>query len=394
VDAFNQFVSSLFGNQKQQSSSSSDQGGGEGKAAGQLEAQVTQEDQLFLSSAMQVGFNALSLGMGETLNMLAAYQLVFMCYLFLMGPIAACFYAWPAGIGGLFKKVFSNWLDAVVVLSLWRFWWCVILAVMTQRINYVHPNAGSPSEMMVYNCFLALLLYIPFQPFNFKPGDMVSRVLEQAGVGGCGGGEGGGGHGGLQGEHADAGDGGVSGRPARSSVRRDSRAGREMAVLAGGTAGRSTHMPAMSSGVAAARQVSAPPMADHQVKAGKAVTGHPSAVPAVASVPGREVSASPPPLTAPAGGSVQPNPALDAVRTQYPAANVESIANGAPPTVPLSATSAPRVFLNTADPALAQNGMQAWGKGLASRNQMPEKQNNESSTGGKNVNVGLPPSRS
>src|SRR5262249_6793610 len=116
VDAFNQFVSSLFGNQKQQSSST-DQGGGEGKAAGQLEGQVTQEDQLFLSSAMQVGFNALSLGMGETLNMLAAYQLVFMCYLFLMGPIAACFYAWPAGIGGLFKKVFSNWLDAVVVLS-------------------------------------------------------------------------------------------------------------------------------------------------------------------------------------------------------------------------------------------------------------------------------------
>src|SRR5262249_28061141 len=128
---------------------------GGGKAAAQLENDTTMEDQKWLSTTMQVGFNSAAMVMGDALTILAGYQLVFMCYLFLMGPIAAAFYAWPSGIGTLFKKVFNNWLDAVVVLALWRFWWCAILAVMTQRINYLHPRPGDPQEMMVYNCFMA-----------------------------------------------------------------------------------------------------------------------------------------------------------------------------------------------------------------------------------------------
>src|SRR5262249_1660616 len=78
---------------------------GGGKAAGQLENDTTMEDQKWLSTTMQVGFNSAAMVMGDALTILAGYQLVFMCYLFLMGPIAAAFYAWPSGIGTLFKKV-------------------------------------------------------------------------------------------------------------------------------------------------------------------------------------------------------------------------------------------------------------------------------------------------
>src|SRR5262249_29201896 len=144
VDTFNSLVTLLFGKPPTaQTNNSTGADSGTGKSAGELEGQVRSEDTLFLSGAMQLGFNSSSHVMGNSLAILAAYQIVFMCYLFLLGPIAAAFFAWPSGVGSLFRQVFSKWLDAVVVLALWRFWWCVILAVMTQRILYVHPNPGS-----------------------------------------------------------------------------------------------------------------------------------------------------------------------------------------------------------------------------------------------------------
>src|SRR5262249_35019000 len=251
-----------------------------------------QEDQKYLSTVMQLGFNGASLAMGSALNILVAYQLVFMCYLFLMGPISACFFAWPSGIGSLFKKVFSNWLDAVVVLSLWRLWWCAILAIMTQRIVYLHPNAGSPSEMMVYTCFLALLLYIPFQPFDFRPGPMVSQVLEKAGVGG---GAGGGGGKGAQGAPAD-----VTGADTRgshsSTTRRDASAGRQLPTITSGSrgAGPGSHSlrtaPAIAPGsIPVAGQ---PPSSS---KAQGPATNMQLPPPARPAVSGGSVAASPPP---------------------------------------------------------------------------------------------------
>src|SRR5262249_15050313 len=255
-----------------------------------------QEDQKYLSTVMQLGFNGASLAMGSALNILVAYQLVFMCYLFLMGPISACFFAWPSGIGSLFKKVFSNWLDAVVVLSLWRLWWCAILAIMTQRIVYLHPNAGSPSEMMVYTCFLALLLYIPFQPFDFRPGPMVSQVLEKAGVGGGAGGGGGKG-GGAQGAPADV-TGGTSHGSHSSTTRRDPSVTRDLPTIASGSrgAGPTAHSMRTASAVVPGSipVVGQPPSSSRSQGPGSA-TNMQMPPPSRPSVPGGSVLASPPP---------------------------------------------------------------------------------------------------
>ncbi len=183
VGLLDSFFAFLFG-RGPQAPGPLDAGAGQGKSAGQLEGQVVPENSLWLTAAMQAAFNTSAHVMSSALLILAQYQLVFMCYLFLLGPIAAALYAWPSGIGTLFNRVFSNWVDAVLVLALWRFWWCVILAIMTQRVVFLQPNAAAPAEMMVFNCFMALLLYIPFQPFNFHPGPMVTKVLDKAGKGG------------------------------------------------------------------------------------------------------------------------------------------------------------------------------------------------------------------
>lgn len=108
------------------------------------------------------------------------FQLVFMCYLYLMGPITAAFFAWP-GVGReLFRKAFSSWMDGVVILALWKFWWDIVLLCWGVWIENGH---GNPYELVNgYYCiaWLSLLLFVPFNPFDFKVGEIVSNVLSKA----------------------------------------------------------------------------------------------------------------------------------------------------------------------------------------------------------------------
>ncbi len=116
---------------------------------------------------------------------LLAFQIVFVLYLFLMGPIAAALYAWPWGMARLFKTIFTNWLNAVINLVLWRFWWCVILLVMDSRISWLRQEgiyqANSPWEMFAMICFLVLLSTVPFMSFQFNPGSFVDKLLGEMG---------------------------------------------------------------------------------------------------------------------------------------------------------------------------------------------------------------------
>ncbi|MBX9571821.1 MAG: hypothetical protein K2X77_23210 [Candidatus Obscuribacterales bacterium] len=204
-----------------------------GKMYGGAEKDSVEEKTPQLSKQVQLIYNVANMGMAVSLMVLADFQLVMMCYLFLLGPIAAAFYAWPliskqtSSGPGLFNAVFANWLDAVVVLSLWRFWWCVVLACLTTYIRWNQDmgyfDIHSQWEMMVLTSFNVLLSVIPFQPFSFNPGPYVSR-MEQAAEKGTGGstgggsaGGGGGGAGGGDGGGGASGQGGSSPSAAPSS---------------------------------------------------------------------------------------------------------------------------------------------------------------------------------
>jgi hypothetical protein len=157
--------------------------------------QEQQQEQSESTSTAMVGsmFNEVNMLLNYGLTVLIAYQLIMMSYLFLMGPIAAAFYPWPSGFRTIFKPVFGNWLDAVTNLALWRFWWCVLLLIMSTRIQWLQQmgqyNAQDPWEKAVYTAFMVMMMTVPFNPFEFRPGDLVDTVLKKAGVGpGSGGG--------------------------------------------------------------------------------------------------------------------------------------------------------------------------------------------------------------
>lgn len=151
-------------------------GGGEGKSQVEQQSSGTR--------MLQLAYNLLNVAMNFGMLMLSAFQIVMICYLFLMGPLAAAFFAWPAGVGSLFKTVFANWIDALIGVSLWKFWWCVVILIMQTRIEWLQEQGiyipNSQWEMCVYTAFMVILLYVPFVPFDYKPGEMVTKILQKA----------------------------------------------------------------------------------------------------------------------------------------------------------------------------------------------------------------------
>lgn len=125
--------------------------------------------------------HTVSMTLAYGLLMLIAFQITIMCYLMCMGPIAAAFYVYPTGVGRLFKPVFANWVDAVINIALWKFWWCVIVLCMVTRINLMtFVNINPAWEAYMFVCFLVMMSYVPFCPFECKPGEMVDKILQKA----------------------------------------------------------------------------------------------------------------------------------------------------------------------------------------------------------------------
>lgn len=134
------------------------------------------------------------------MTVMSAFQIATICYLFLVGPLVAAFFAWP-GVGReLFRRAFSSWLDGVVIVSLWKFWWNIVLACWTIWIQTSGNNPFDPFNAYYMIAFLCILMSVPFNPFEFKPSEIVGSVLMKAeavaakvGQAGKGGGSGGGG---------------------------------------------------------------------------------------------------------------------------------------------------------------------------------------------------------
>jgi hypothetical protein len=157
-------------------------GDGQGLGNNQPEGQVHLEEQSSLSQMMQILFNMVTTLLTNSVVILSAFQLVFMCYLYLMGPLSAAFYAWPQIGQKLFRNVFSDWFNAVIILALWRFYWMVILAIMSTRLAYMQSHNEPFNlqwEIAVFTCFVGLLFYIPTNPWTFNdPGGTFTAVQQ------------------------------------------------------------------------------------------------------------------------------------------------------------------------------------------------------------------------
>ncbi|MBX9686775.1 MAG: hypothetical protein K2X27_08740 [Candidatus Obscuribacterales bacterium] len=173
-----------------------------GKFAGMPVAGAALEQVSGLDAALSELSNECLHILSEGLTIAYAFQIVMICYLFLLGPLAAAFFAWPSVGRDLFRKAFASWVDGVVILCLWKFWWNIVLICMTVRCEQGALNPFDPFEVYYLIAFLCILMFVPFNPFDFKPGEIVGHAMEKAQAvaskvaqGGKGGGSGGGGGG-------------------------------------------------------------------------------------------------------------------------------------------------------------------------------------------------------
>jgi hypothetical protein len=145
-----------------------------------MQKENAQKDQTSAGALMDTGLGTIQMLLSNALMVLAAYQVVLACYLFLFGPISAAFLAWPSTVGGLFKPVFSKWLQGLLNLVMWRFWWCVIVLIMTTRLQWLQQSGqpiDGPWEKLVFTAFTVMLVYVPFNSLDFSPGAMVDQLL-------------------------------------------------------------------------------------------------------------------------------------------------------------------------------------------------------------------------
>jgi hypothetical protein len=155
-----------------------------GKLQGTPEKLAKQFNMSKASVMLQALANSLCQAAAFGLVISCAFQMVMACYLLLMGPVAAAFYAWPHGVGSLFPRVFAGWVDGMVNLALWRFWWCVVLLIMDTRLGWLSVagllDIYSMWELMMFISFLVIMTYVPFNPFDFKPGEMVQQIMSKS----------------------------------------------------------------------------------------------------------------------------------------------------------------------------------------------------------------------
>ena len=79
------------------------------------------------SIGMRLAMNLSNAGINTAWSILTAFQMAFMYYLFFVGPIMAALWTWPMKI---FRDAFPAWVEGVVTLSFWSFFWNVVILII------------------------------------------------------------------------------------------------------------------------------------------------------------------------------------------------------------------------------------------------------------------------
>ncbi|MDQ5934201.1 MAG: hypothetical protein QG574_1499 [Cyanobacteriota bacterium erpe_2018_sw_21hr_WHONDRS-SW48-000092_B_bin.40] len=307
---------------------------GTGLGAQVPEGATVYEEQGALSQVMQLNLNMMMNTASIFLVILGAYQLVMICYLLLLGPLAAAFYAWPqvTGSGKLFRNVFGSWVEAVLQVSLWRFYWMVVLAVITQRLIYT--NGGTPDlqwEVCMFTCFLGILLWAPSSPFSFGPRGGLEKADKLAQDNKQGGG-GGGGKGGGKGGAGDKGESGAPGSGNKENSPTDGQGEQQNPVTPAPATEQTQDSQTRSTTNPNAEQKTAVTSLPPAAASESGATGRDASIPASASG-GKD---APPPVAGDGkngqtGGNGSGNNKLDVSSAPAPSASAESKSGGATP---------------------------------------------------------------
>ncbi|MBI1269667.1 hypothetical protein GC174_04460 [bacterium] len=146
------------------------------------ESRVPDEDVRQVKPVNRLLVNSVGAGEGLTWNIMCAFQVVFLYYLWCMGPIAAALSVWPIG---KLRDAFKNWCEGVLVVCFWTLFWHTIILLLA-----AFKGVGDTGTIFVA-CLLAMAVQAVKSAFDFvglvsQGGAMASNIAKQSGGGGGG----------------------------------------------------------------------------------------------------------------------------------------------------------------------------------------------------------------
>jgi hypothetical protein len=177
---------------------------------GQADDGKADEQVPILVSTQRLAINAANAGLAATWNVLCAFQMAYLYYLFCIGPVVAALWVWPMN---QLRGALPSWVEGVVTLCFWSLFWNTTILLMA-----AFKNVGETGTVIMTALnFLATASVkhaFDFAGLVKEAGAQVAKEAEKAGKGGGGGGgKGGGGKGGESGAETSGGGtrGGTSG---------------------------------------------------------------------------------------------------------------------------------------------------------------------------------------
>lgn len=79
------------------------------------------------SVGVRMMMNASNAGVNTAWSILCAFQMAYFYYLFMVGPIMAALWVWP---NKMFRDAFPSWVEGVVTLAFWSFFWNVTILIL------------------------------------------------------------------------------------------------------------------------------------------------------------------------------------------------------------------------------------------------------------------------
>ena len=111
-----------------------------------------------LMNISRVAVNVANVGLAGTWNVMCAFQLAYLHYLFLMGPIVAALWVWPIDT---FRKALGSWIEGVLIICFWALFWNTTILLMACFRNVCVTGTVI---MTALNC---LAIYSVQHAFNF-----------------------------------------------------------------------------------------------------------------------------------------------------------------------------------------------------------------------------------
>ncbi len=152
--------------------------------------------------------NMTNAGINTAWSILTAFQMAFMYYLFFVGPIMAALWTWPMK---MFKDAFPAWVEGVITLAFWSFFWNVVILILA-----LTKSEQSSGLYMVSACNFLSTAAVKYA-FDFaglmrgaaaEAEKLGAKAAQKAGQGGGKGGKGGGGKGGKSAKKSNTGNAG------------------------------------------------------------------------------------------------------------------------------------------------------------------------------------------